>query len=147
MAENNTLLEKLDGLVSRYEEVSTLITDPHVISDQKRYVKLTKEYKDLSNIMKARKSYMDCLNAQQEAKEMISTESDPEMKEMAREELAETEKKIPQLEEEIKLLLVPADPEDDKNVIMEIRGGTGGDEAALFAGDLFRMYSARSSFE
>ena len=141
MADNNSLIGKLDGLVSRYEEVATLITDPHVISDQKRYVKLTKEYKDLGAIMKARRQYMDCLRNQADAKELIATEDDPEMKDMAREELAEAERRIPELEEEIKLLLIPADPEDDKNVIMEIRGGTGGDEAALFAGDLFRMYS------
>ena len=118
-----------------------MITDPNVISDQKRYVKLTKEYKDLGDIMKARKEYMDSLQTLQDAKEMLATEDDPEMKEMAREEMATAEKHIPEMEERIKLLLVPADPEDDKNVIMEIRGGTGGDEAALFAGDLFRMYT------
>ena len=140
MAESN-ILDKLEGLVSRFEEISTLITDPNVISDQKRYVKLTKEYKDLSDIMKARKEYMTCLQNANEAREMISLEDDPEMKEMAREELATAERRIPELEEEIKLLLVPADPEDGKNVVMEIRGGTGGDEAALFAGDLFRMYT------
>ena len=140
MAESN-ILEKLEGLVSRFEEISTLITDPNVISDQKRYVKLTKEYKDLSEIMKARKEYINCLQNANDAREMISAEDDPEMKEMAREELATAERRIPELEEEIKLLLVPADPEDGKNVVMEIRGGTGGDEAALFAGDLFRMYS------
>jgi len=131
----------LEGLVSRYEEVGTLITDPNVISDQKRYVKLTKEYKDLGDIMKARKEYMDSLQTLQDAKDILTTEDDPEMKEMAREEMAAAEKHIPEMEERIKLLLVPADPEDDKNVIMEIRGGTGGDEAALFAGDLFRMYT------
>ena len=141
MAENNSILDKLEGLVSRYEEVGTLITDPNVISDQKRYVKLTKEYKDLGDIMKARKEYMDSLQTLQDAKEILATEDDPEMKEMAREEMAAAEKHIPEMEERIKLLLVPADPEDDKNVIMEIRGGTGGDEAALFAGDLFRMYT------
>ena len=140
MAEN-TLLDKLEGLVSRFEEVATLITDPNVISDQKRYVKLTKEYKDLNNIMNARKEYLDCMKSITDAKEILATEEDQELKDMAREELSAAEKRIPQLEEEIKLLLVPADPEDDKNVIMEIRGGTGGDEAALFAGDLFKMYS------
>ena len=136
-----SILDKLEGLVSRYEEVGTLITDPNVISDQKRYVKLTKEYKDLGDIMKARKEYMDSLQTLQDAKDILTTEDDPEMKEMAREEMAAAEKHIPEMEERIKLLLVPADPEDDKNVIMEIRGGTGGDEAALFAGDLFRMYT------
>ena len=140
MAENNTLLEKLDGLVARFEEVSTLITDPNVISDQKRYVKLTKEYKELGDLMAARKEYLQCLNGLEEAKMMMS-ENDPEMKEMAREEAAACEARIPELEEEIKLLLVPADPQDDRNAILEIRGGTGGDEAAIFAGDLFRMYS------
>mgnify|MGYP002515500700 FL=1 len=135
------ILERLDGLVSRYEEVSTLITDAHVIADQKRYVKLTKEYKDLGKLMEARKEYMGCLQNVEDAKELLAEETDPESKAMLREELATSEKRIPELEEEIKLLLVPADPEDGKNVIMEIRGGTGGDEAALFAGDLFRMYS------
>ena len=124
---NNTLLEKLDGLVARFEEV-------------KRYVKLTKEYKELGDLMKARKEYMQCLAGLEEAKAMMN-ESDPEMKEMAREEAAACEARIPELEEEIKLLLIPADPQDDRNAILEIRGGTGGDEAAIFAGDLFRMYS------
>ena len=141
MAESNSLLDKLDGLVSRFEEVSTLITDPAVIADQKRYVKLTKEYKDLGKIVEARKEYIGCLQNVAHAKEMLAIEEDAETKEMLREELSESEKRIPELEEEIKLLLVPADPEDDKNIVLEIRGGTGGDEAALFAGDLFRMYS------
>ncbi|MBR6698765.1 MAG: PCRF domain-containing protein, partial [Bacteroidaceae bacterium] len=134
----NNLLERLEGLVSRFEEVSTLITDPSVIADQKRYVKLTKEYKDLGRIMDARKEYVGCMQNIADAKEMLAMEEDAETREMPREELSESEKRIPELEDEIKLLLVPADPEDDKNVIMEIRGGTGGDEAALFAGDLFR---------
>ena len=135
------LLDRLEGLVSRYEEVSTLITDPAVIADQKRYVKLTKEYKDLGRIVEARKEYVGLLQNVEDAKEMMAMEDDAETKDMLRQELNESEARIPQLEEEIKLLLIPADPEDDKNVIMEIRGGTGGDEAALFAGDLFRMYS------
>ena len=141
MATENTILEKLEGLVPRFEEVSTLITDPNVIADQKRYVQLTKEYKNLEDIMKARQEYINTVKGLEEAKEMLSMEDDPEMKEMAREEIAVNEKRIPELEEEIKLLLIPADPEDSKNVTLEIRGGTGGDEAALFAGDLFRMYS------
>ena len=139
--ENMELLERLEGLVSRYEEVSTLITDPAVIADQKRYVKLTKEYKDLGRIVDARKEYVGLLQNIEDAKEMMALEDDAETKDMLRQELNESEARIPELEEEIKLLLIPADPEDDKNVIMEIRGGTGGDEAALFAGDLFRMYS------
>jgi len=140
MADNNKIIEKLDGLEARYEEVSTLITDPSVIADQARYVKLTKEYKDLGDIMKARARYVACLNTIKEAKDIIANESDPDMKEMAREELKANEELQPKLEEEIKLALVPADPEDAKNVQMEIRAGTGGDEAALFAGDLFAMY-------
>ncbi|MBR4367014.1 MAG: peptide chain release factor 1 [Bacteroidaceae bacterium] len=141
MMENNNILQKLEGIISRYEEVSTLISDPNVLADQQRYVKLTKEYKDLQNIVKARKEYIDCLTGLQEAKDILAAESDPDMRELAKEEMEANEKRIPELEEEIKLLLIPADPEDGKNVVMEIRGGTGGDEAALFAGDLFRMYS------
>ena len=140
MIENNSILQKLDGLVSRFEEVSTLITDPSVIADQERFVKLTREYKDLSDIMDARKRYISCLNSIMEAKDILANESDPEMKEMAREELAENESLQPKIEEEIKIALVPKDPEDGKNVQMEIRAGAGGDEAALFAGDLFAMY-------
>ena len=140
MSEQNSILAKLDGLESRYEEVSTLITDPAVIADQERYVKLTREYKDLGDIMNARKRYVACLNSIAEAKDILANESDAEMKEMAREELSTNEAERPKLEEEIKLLLVPKDPEDAKNVQMEIRAGTGGDEAALFAGDLFGMY-------
>ena len=113
---------------------------PAVIADQQRYVKLTKEYKDLDDIMKARKRYIDCLNAIKEAKDILANEKDPDMKEMAREELSENENLKPQLEEDIKIALVPKDPEDAKNVQMEIRAGAGGDEAALFAGDLFNMY-------
>ena len=140
MIENNSILNKLDGLEARFEEVSTLITDPDVIADQPRYVKLTKEYKDLGDIMDIRKRYITCLNAIRESKDILANETDADMKEMAREELQANEDMQPQLEEEIKLALVPKDPEDAKNVQMEIRAGTGGDEAALFAGDLFNMY-------
>lgn len=137
----NTLLEKLEGLVAHYEEVGTLITDPAVIGDQARYVRLTKEYKELEDLMSARKEYATLLDNLEEGKDLLVNEQDPEMKEMAREEVAACEAKIPQIEERIKLMLVPKDPEDSKNAILEIRGGTGGDEAALFAGDLFRMYA------
>lgn len=114
MAENNSILMKLDGLEARFEEVSTLITDPNVITDQQRFVKLTKEYKDLGDIMDARKRYMACLNAIKEAKDILANEDDPEMKEMAREELAVNEELQPKLEEEIKIALIPKDPEDSK---------------------------------
>ena len=138
---NNSILEKLDGLRGRFDEVSTLITDPNVIADQQRYVRLTKEYKDLEDLMNAREKYAHLLANLEESKDLLLNESDPEMKEMAREEVATCEAQIPELEEQIKLMLVPKDPEDGKNAILEIRAGTGGDEAALFAGDLFRMYS------
>ena len=140
MIDNNSILQKLDGLVSRFEEVSTLITDPSVIADQQRFVKLTREYKDLGDIMDARKRYIACLNSIAEAKDILANENDPEMREMAREELSVNEELQPKIEEEIKIALVPKDPEDAKNVEMEIRAGTGGDEACLFAGDLFAMY-------
>ena len=140
--ENNSILQKLEGLENRFEEVSTLITDPDVIADQQRFVKLTKEYKDLGDIMDARKRYIACLNGIKEAKDILANEDDPDMKEMAREELAANEALQPQLEEEIKIALIPKDPEDAKNVQMEIRAGTGGDEACLFAGDHFKMYKS-----
>ena len=142
--ENNSILQKLDGLEARFEEVSTLITDPDVIADQNRFVKLTKEYKDLGDIMDARKRYVACLNGIKEAKDILANEDDPEMKEMAREELATNEALQPKLEEEIKIALIPKDPEDAKNVQMEIRAGTGGDEACLFAGDLFKTITSVS---
>lgn len=140
MAEQ-TLLEKLDGLQFKFEEISTMITDPAVIADMKRFVKLNKEYHELELLMKARKEYKNLLANVEEAKTILETENDPEMREMAKAELDVSEPKIEKMEDEIRLLLIPADPEDGKNAIVEIRGGTGGDEAAIFAGDLFRMYT------
>ncbi len=138
---DNTLLSRLDGIESRFEEVSTLITDPSVIADMKRYVRLTKEYKDLEKLTAVTRRYRTLMGNIDEAREVLESENDPEMRQMAKEELDEATSAIPALEEEIKLLLIPADPEDGKNAILEIRGGTGGDEAAIFAGDLFKMYS------
>ncbi len=138
---DNSILNKLGDLVARFEEVSTLITDPSVIADQSRFVKLTKEYKDLSDLMDARKAYVSALDGITEAKDIIAHESDPDMKEMAREELELCESQIPELEEHIKILLIPKDPQDDRNAIIEVRAGTGGDEAALFVEDVFRMYT------
>ncbi len=138
---DNKLLEKLNGLQNKFEEVSLLITDPNVIADMKRYVKLNKEYSELNKLMEARDKYKNTLERIQEAKDIMMTEDDAEMKDMARAELEELEPQVPIIEEEIKILLIPADPEDSKNVVMEIRGGTGGDEAAIFAGDLFKMYT------
>ncbi len=140
MAENS-LLNRLDGIEARFEEVSTLITDPAVIADMKRYVKLNKEYRELEKLTAATRRYKGLLNDIDEAKELLEAESDPEMKQMAREQLDAATAGLPALEEEIKILLIPADPENSKNAIVEIRGGTGGDEAALFAGDLFKMYT------
>ena len=134
-------MARLDGLVGKYEEIELLITDPAVIADMRRFVKLNKEYKELGALMEARSRYIQLTRQLEETKELFATENDADMREMAREEIDACESQLPALEEEIKLLLVPADPEDDKNVIMEIRGGTGGDEAALFAGDLFKMYT------
>ncbi len=135
------LLEKLDVLVIRFEEIGKLITDPSVIADMKRYVKLNKEYRDLEKIVTARNEYQRILSNIGESKEILDKESDAELREMAKEELETANQRLPHLEEEIKILLVPADPQDGKNAIVEIRGGTGGDEAAIFAGDLFKMYS------
>ena len=139
MAENS-ILQRLDGIESRYEEVSTLITDPAVIADMARYVRLTKEYKDLERLVGATRRYRGLLDSVDEARHIIAAENDPELRDMARIELDDSLKAIPALEEEIKLLLIPADPEDARNAIVEIRAGTGGDEAALFAGDLCKMY-------
>ncbi|WP_289870640.1 peptide chain release factor 1 [uncultured Duncaniella sp.] len=139
MAENS-LLSRLDGIEARFEEVGTLITDPSVIQDMKRYVRLTKEYKDLEKLTAVTRHYRSLLGNIDEAREVLASESDPELRDMAKEELDEATGALPALEEEIKLLLIPADPEDAKNAIVEIRGGTGGDEAAIFAGDLYKMY-------
>lgn len=135
-----SLIDKLEGLVIRFEEIGKLITDPDVISDMKRYVKLNKEYRDLEKIAKAKDEYQQLLNNITEARSILENESDAELREIAKEELETSNERLPALEEEIKLLLVPADPQDSKNAIVEIRGGTGGDEAAIFAGDLYRMY-------
>ncbi|MBE9467193.1 MAG: peptide chain release factor 1 [Bacteroidetes bacterium] len=138
---NNMILEKLEGVRLRFEEVSQMITDPEIISDMKRYIKLNKEYKNLEPLVKEYIDYKNVLSNIDSAKEILSSEKDNEMREMAKEELEELESHIFEMEENIKLLLLPKDPEDDKNAILEIRAGTGGDEASIFAGDLFRMYT------
>lgn len=135
-----SLLEKLDALVIRFEEIGKLITDPSVIADMKRYVKLNKEYRELERIVDARKEYVQVMTSITEAKNILDSENDQELREMAHEELNAANERLPQLEEEIKMLLIPADPQDAKDAIVEVRGGTGGDEAAIFAGDLYRMY-------
>jgi len=137
----NSLLQKLDDLSVRFDEISTLIADPTVFADQKRYIRLSKEHKELERLVGARNRYRQTLKSIEEAKDILSNEEDAELRKMAGDELEESQQRISEIEEEIKLLLIPSDPEDSKNVIMEIRAGTGGDEAAIFAGDLFRMYS------
>ena len=136
----SSLLQKLNDLVGRFDEISTLITDPAVIADQKRYVRLSKEYKELERLNTTRVKYIRTTESIEEAKEILANELDTELRSMASDELETNRQLLLDIEEEIKLLLIPADPEDAKNAIMEIRGGTGGDEAAIFAGDLFRMY-------
>ncbi|MBN1984658.1 MAG: peptide chain release factor 1, partial [Prolixibacteraceae bacterium] len=135
------LLEKFESIKHRYEEVEQQITDPEVIADMKRYVKLNQEYKTLQKLVAKFQEYKNLVDNIESGKEILAEESDEEMREMARDEIEVSEKLIPEKEKEIKLLLVPADPEDSKNAILEIRAGTGGDEASIFAGDLFRMYS------
>ncbi len=137
----NSLLDKLEHLVTRFTEVGTLLTDPGIIADMDRYVKLNKEYSELQKIVSTRNEYKSALEGIAEAKEILENENDPGLRQLATEELAINNEKLPGLEERIKLLLLPADPEDAKNVVMEIRAGTGGDEASIFAGDLYKMYT------
>jgi peptide chain release factor 1 len=138
--EENSLLSRLEAIRARFEEVEKLISDPSVISDMNRFRKLNKEYKDLQSVVEAHTIYRSTLLNIREAREILKSESDPAFREMAQDELNEAEKRQVSLEEEIRILLIPKDPEDDKNAVLEIRAGTGGDEAAIFAGDLARMY-------
>ena len=135
------MIDKLNIVEQRYNEVSDLIIQPDIIADQKRYIKLNKEYKDLSFFIEKIKVYKLLLSSIKEAESIINSDDDSEMVEMAKTELEDSKTKLSDLEEEIKLLLIPKDPEDSKNVVIEIRAGTGGDEASIFAGDLYRMYS------
>ena len=135
------MLEKLQIVKQRFDEVSDLIIQPDIITDQKRYVKLNKEYKDLRALMDEREKYIEYTDNLKEAEEIISDGSDAEMVEMAKMQMDEAKTAIPELEEKIRMMLIPKDPEDAKNVVVEIRAGTGGDEASIFAGDLYRMYT------
>lgn len=135
------MLDKLNIVKQRFDEVADLIIQPDVIADQKRYVKLNKEYKDLKILVDKREEYVGLQNNLEEAEEILADGSDAEMVEMAKMQLDEVKEALPKLEDEIKFLLIPKDPEDEKNVVMEIRAGTGGDEASIFAGDLYRMYA------
>ena len=135
------LLKKLEAINYRFVEVGTLIVDPDIISDMDRYVKLSKEYRDLEEIVSAYKEYKNIFDNLKSSREMLDKEKDPEMRDMAKMEIDELEQKRPIVEENIKMLLIPKDPEDDKNAIMELRAGTGGDEACIFVEDIFRMYT------
>ncbi|MBC8304408.1 MAG: peptide chain release factor 1 [Flavobacteriaceae bacterium] len=135
------MLDKLNIVQQRFNEISDLIIQPDIISDQKRYIKLNKEYKDLGLLIEKKKIYEELLLNIKEAEEICKNEDDKEMIEMASDQLNEAKEKILTLEEDIKFLLIPKDPEDSKNVVVELRAGTGGDEASIFAGDLFRMYT------
>ncbi len=134
------LLEKLQAINDRYEEVEKLIAEPDIMSDMKRYIQLNKEYKDLQPIITAYKEYKNVRDNIDSTREILAMEKDTEFREMAKAELDALTERQDQMEEEIRILLIPADPQDNKHAIVEIRAGTGGDEAAIFAGDLYRMY-------
>ena len=135
------LLDKLLSLKDKWMELGKMIVDPDVIADNKRYARLTKEYKDLEDIVKKYDEYKGVLDNIESSTEILETESDPEFREMAKAELEDAKAHREKLEEEVKIMLIPKDPDDGKNVIVEIRAGTGGDEASIFAGDLYRMYT------
>jgi peptide chain release factor 1 len=138
---NNMILERLEGVKQRFIEVGELLTQPDILSDMERYVKLNREYRGLEPIIESYERYKLALSNITSTKELLSSEKDEEMREMAKAELEQLNSGIPDMEEEIKMLLIPVDPEDEKNAVLEIRAGSGGDEASIFAGDLFRMYS------
>ncbi len=140
MAEN-PIYSRLEGVKSRFEEVAQLITRPEIITDMGRYIKLNKEYRQLEPLIQAYTEYKNITSNISSAKDILNHEKDEEMREMAKAELDELTEKETSLEDRIKYLLIPADPEDEKNAVVEIRAGTGGDEASIFAGDLFRMYT------
>ena len=133
------MLDKLNIVKQRFDEVNDLIIQPEIISDQKRYVDLSKEYKDLKDLMLKRDEYLELVNNIEEAEEIISDGSDAEMLDMAKLQMDEAKERLSALEEEIRMMLIPKDPEDSKNAVVEVRAGTGGDEASIFAGDIFRM--------
>ena len=137
---NDTMLDKLEAINARYLELEKEINDPNIMSDMKRFVKLSKDYKDLQPVIEAYKEYKDIIGNIANCKDILGTEKDEEFRNMAKEELAAYTEKRDKLEEDIRLMLIPADPQDHKNAVFEIRGGTGGDEASIFAGDLYRMY-------
>jgi len=134
-------MSKLESIKERWTQVELKLSDPEIMGDMSRFVKLNKEYSELTEIVKAYEVYKNLVANLESTKEMLQTEKDDEMREIAKEELHSLEDQIPEMEEKIKWMLIPSDPEDEKNAIFEIRAGTGGDEASIFAGDLYRMYS------
>ena len=134
------VMAQLEGLVAHYEELQEMMADPEVINDTKRYMEISKEEADMREVVQKYRKYKSDIKEIDDNKEIISTESDNDLVEMAKEENSELEKEVAELEDEIKILMLPKDPNDDKDIIMEIRGAAGGDEASLFAGDLLRMY-------
>ena len=138
---NKLILERLEGVKRRFIEIGELLTHQDVLSDMKKYVKLNKEFRELEPVIDAYEKYRLALENLASAKDLLASEKDEEMREMAKAEIEDLSLRIPEMEEELKIILLPADPEDEKNAVMEIRAGTGGDEASIFAGDLFRMYS------
>lgn len=134
------MLDKLELIYFRYKDLESQLSDPSVVGDMQKFKKTSKEYKDLEPIVKAYFEYKNLLSNIDFNKQVLAEEKDPELREMAKAELDEQQDRVPKLEEEIRYLLIPKDPEDDKNAILEVRAGTGGDEASIFAGDLLRMY-------
>ena len=141
MSAEYPLVDKLQELKKKYLNLSEQLSDPEVMGDMKKFIQLNKEYRELEPIVAAADKYCKMVQDLEGAKEILLNEKDEDLRDLAKEELSAIESEIPGMEEEIKLLLIPKDPQDDKNAILEIRGGTGGDEAAIFAGDLYRMYA------
>lgn len=135
------MFDRLEDIIRRYEDITMMLGDPSVVSDQEKFRSLMKEQKSLEALVECYKQYKDTKKTIEDSLSMLDEESDPDMKEMLREELSEAKDRIPKLEEKLKILLLPKDPNDEKNVIVEIRAGVGGDEAALFAADMFRLYT------
>ena len=134
------MFDKLEDLVRRFEEITNELTEPSVVNDQNRFRKLMKEQSDLQPLVDAYTEYRKCQETVEDSLAMLESESDDEMREMLKEEMSDAKKRIIELEQEMKILLLPKDPNDEKNVIVEIRAGAGGDEAALFAAEIYRMY-------
>ena len=135
------MFDRLEDIIRRYEDITMMLGDPSVVSDQAKFRSLMKEQKSLEALVECYKQYKETKQTIEDSLMLLDEESDPEMKEMLRQELSDAKDRIPELEEKLRILLLPKDPNDEKNVIVEIRAGVGGDEAALFAADMFRLYT------